>query len=277
MSGSIGHGDSSRQRLDWSLGIDTVQPQMTDVAQILTGMGDQTWPVPLPLDLPFVPQGTMLPPPRLPVDVNAYAPAPPLGAAPEIHEVPREAVRILHSFHLLPEVQTYLHRIKLLIRFKTDPRSGASAGRARRSLLKAKAESAATTRSSVGEMERCHRKPVHEAESLVGRDHQADGSKIRVQSKASRAPPSSSRRRFPADSLCLYLFNSERMYKDRFKLWRWSKNLPRDKAWWMVNRASERKPKETEFKWGNQVWTVERVLKTHVRVATDPGFSAAGE
>ncbi|KAK4207661.1 hypothetical protein QBC37DRAFT_433086 [Rhypophila decipiens] len=68
---------------------------------------------------------------------------------------------------------------------------------------------------------------------------------------------------------------SEKMYKDRFKQWRWAKNLPRGKGSWMVNRANQRKPKKTEFRWGNQMWTADRVLKTHGQVVIDPAFSTA--
>jgi len=61
------------------------------------------------------------------------------------------------------------------------------------------------------------------------------------------------------------------MYKQMFKKWRWSKNLPKDKATWMINRANQRRPKDTEFRWGNQVWSVDRVMKTQGRVPEEPG------
>jgi len=60
------------------------------------------------------------------------------------------------------------------------------------------------------------------------------------------------------------------MYKQMFKKWRWSKNLPKDKATWMINRANQRKPSDTEFRWGDQVWTAERVRRTHVGVHGEP-------
>jgi hypothetical protein len=59
-----------------------------------------------------------------------------------------------------------------------------------------------------------------------------------------------------------------KMYKQRFKIWKWSKKLPKDKAEWMLGRAYKRKnpisnePKDTIFDWGNQIWTVERVKQS---------------
>lgn len=53
------------------------------------------------------------------------------------------------------------------------------------------------------------------------------------------------------------------MYKDKFKQWKWSKNLPKDMAMAMLNKAKRRQPKQTIFQWGNQTWTIERIKKTH--------------
>jgi hypothetical protein len=58
------------------------------------------------------------------------------------------------------------------------------------------------------------------------------------------------------------------MYKQKFKIWKWSKKLPRNTAEWMLNRAHKRRnpissePKDTIFDWGNQVWTVDRVKQS---------------
>ena len=58
------------------------------------------------------------------------------------------------------------------------------------------------------------------------------------------------------------------MYKQKFKIWKWSKKLPRNTAEWMLKRARKRKnpishePKDTIFDWGNQVWTVDRVKQS---------------
>ncbi len=64
------------------------------------------------------------------------------------------------------------------------------------------------------------------------------------------------------------------MYKDRFKLWKWSKNLPRDLAMGMLKVAQKRQPKKTMFKWGNQEWTVDRITRTHVELDSN---TLAGE
>jgi len=58
------------------------------------------------------------------------------------------------------------------------------------------------------------------------------------------------------------------MYKQKFKIWKWSKKLPRNTAEWMLRRAYKRrnpnsnKPKDTVFDWGNQVWTLDRVKQS---------------
>lgn len=60
------------------------------------------------------------------------------------------------------------------------------------------------------------------------------------------------------------------MYKDMFKQWKWSKNLPKDMAIGMLNKAKRRQPKHTVFQWGNQTWTVDRIKKTHGKAADQP-------
>lgn len=59
---------------------------------------------------------------------------------------------------------------------------------------------------------------------------------------------------------------SERMYKDKFKTWHWSKYLPRDKATWMVQKANERQ-RPTMFRYGHQNWTMDRIMKSLDRTA----------
>jgi len=61
---------------------------------------------------------------------------------------------------------------------------------------------------------------------------------------------------------------SEKMYKQMFKKWQWSKYLPKDKATWMAKRADELGPKNIEFRWGNQVWTTDKILKTRAPTRT---------
>ncbi|KAM0429216.1 hypothetical protein ACHAPT_006430 [Fusarium lateritium] len=53
---------------------------------------------------------------------------------------------------------------------------------------------------------------------------------------------------------------SERMYKNRFKIWRWSKNLPHEVARWMTEKIQQRRPTETVFYWNDQKWTSEKIL-----------------
>ena len=68
------------------------------------------------------------------------------------------------------------------------------------------------------------------------------------------------------------------MYKDKFKVWGWSKYLPKDRAQWMLNKAEQRirqhpgtKKKDTIFGYGGQVWTVERVRKSTQRAKATEG------
>ncbi|UKZ46572.1 hypothetical protein TrVGV298_000777 [Trichoderma virens] len=65
-------------------------------------------------------------------------------------------------------------------------------------------------------------------------------------------------------------YATEKMYKDMFKQWKWSKNLPRDMALGMLNKAKRRQPKQSIFQWGNQTWTVDRIKKTHGKLADQP-------
>ncbi|KAL6887091.1 hypothetical protein GGI43DRAFT_431531 [Trichoderma evansii] len=58
-------------------------------------------------------------------------------------------------------------------------------------------------------------------------------------------------------------YATEKMYKDMFKQWKWSKNLPRGMAISMLNKARRRQPKQSIFEWGNRTWTVDRIKKTH--------------
>ena len=50
-------------------------------------------------------------------------------------------------------------------------------------------------------------------------------------------------------------------YKEKFKEWKWQKNLPAEHAQWMVSKAHKRKreeAKETVFIYGGSKWTKER-------------------
>ncbi|KAJ4854856.1 clr5 domain-containing protein [Trichoderma breve] len=54
---------------------------------------------------------------------------------------------------------------------------------------------------------------------------------------------------------------TEKMYKDKFKQWKWSKNLPKAIAARMLNIAKQRRPKRTIFRWNNRIWPIERIKK----------------
>ncbi|KKP07374.1 hypothetical protein THAR02_00571 [Trichoderma harzianum] len=59
-----------------------------------------------------------------------------------------------------------------------------------------------------------------------------------------------------------YQFNaSNKMYKDKFKQWKWSKNLPKAIALHMLKMANQRRPKRTFFRWKNRVWFTKRIQK----------------
>ncbi|KAH0541616.1 hypothetical protein FGG08_003906 [Glutinoglossum americanum] len=65
------------------------------------------------------------------------------------------------------------------------------------------------------------------------------------------------------------------MYKDKFSEWGFYKNLPREKAQWMLNKAEQRKdqlpePKETVFVCRGREWT-EEVLRNKVKGAKFEG------
>ena len=50
-------------------------------------------------------------------------------------------------------------------------------------------------------------------------------------------------------------------YKEKFKEWKWQKNLPGEHAQWMVAKANKRKreeAKDTVFIYGGSKWTKER-------------------
>ncbi len=57
------------------------------------------------------------------------------------------------------------------------------------------------------------------------------------------------------------------MYKQRFKVWKWSKYLPKKEAGWMMNKVNQRQPRGTEFQYGGQKWTEERIRRTFDRLA----------
>ncbi|CEI66059.1 hypothetical protein FVEN_g4529 [Fusarium venenatum] len=60
-------------------------------------------------------------------------------------------------------------------------------------------------------------------------------------------------------------FATERMYKNKFKAWRWSKNTP---AAWMAKKARQRKldGKDTVFYWNNQRWTSDELAQRNGKV-----------
>ncbi|KAF2468238.1 uncharacterized protein BDR25DRAFT_344515 [Lindgomyces ingoldianus] len=59
---------------------------------------------------------------------------------------------------------------------------------------------------------------------------------------------------------------TEKQYKDQFNDWGWSKNLGKRERQIMKTKAGKRRrenpPRDTEFQWGGQVWTVDRIMKT---------------
>ncbi|KAF2105452.1 hypothetical protein BDV96DRAFT_655598 [Lophiotrema nucula] len=60
---------------------------------------------------------------------------------------------------------------------------------------------------------------------------------------------------------------SAKLYKEKFKFWRWQKNLPGEVAHWMVDRATLREAggKQTEFEFGGQKWSIEQAVSTASR------------
>ena len=59
-----------------------------------------------------------------------------------------------------------------------------------------------------------------------------------------------------------------KLYKDRFKIWGWQKNLPGQYAQWMTQKANKRKRddgKETDFFYGGLKWDKSKVQKSALR------------
>ncbi|KAF9767433.1 hypothetical protein IL306_000020 [Fusarium sp. DS 682] len=65
-------------------------------------------------------------------------------------------------------------------------------------------------------------------------------------------------------------FATEKMYKNRFKTWRWSKNTP---TAWMEKKAHERKlhGKDTVFYWKDERWTEEQLARRNGKAGQDQG------
>ena len=60
----------------------------------------------------------------------------------------------------------------------------------------------------------------------------------------------------------------KKLYKEKFKVWGWQKNLPGQYAQWMTQKASKRKrddDKETVFFYGGLQWDKSRVQRSAVR------------
>jgi len=51
------------------------------------------------------------------------------------------------------------------------------------------------------------------------------------------------------------------MYKNKFKAWRWSKNLSHDQAAWMSEKIKQRRPTATVFYWNHQQWSEDKVMQ----------------
>jgi hypothetical protein len=64
----------------------------------------------------------------------------------------------------------------------------------------------------------------------------------------------------PTLPLLTHLHYRERMYKNRFKAWRWSKNTPIE---WMAKKVQQRKVgrKDTVFYWNDQGWTADELAQ----------------
>ncbi|KAJ2989986.1 hypothetical protein NUW58_g3182 [Xylaria curta] len=61
---------------------------------------------------------------------------------------------------------------------------------------------------------------------------------------------------------------STKLYKDRFKIWGWQKNLPAGHAHFMANKAKKRsleEGKSTVFTYGGQSWSEDRILSSAMR------------
>ena len=60
----------------------------------------------------------------------------------------------------------------------------------------------------------------------------------------------------------------KKTYKDNFKAWGWQKNLPRQYAQWMIQKANKRKRddgKEAVFLYGGLQWDKSKVQKSAIR------------
>lgn len=61
---------------------------------------------------------------------------------------------------------------------------------------------------------------------------------------------------------------SQKLYKTKFKEWKWQKNLSADTALQMAEKAKRRKreeAKDTVFSFGGRVWDSQRIENTLVR------------
>ncbi|PHH81429.1 hypothetical protein CDD82_819 [Ophiocordyceps australis] len=67
---------------------------------------------------------------------------------------------------------------------------------------------------------------------------------------------------------------SEKMYKNKFKAWAWSKNLPREKAMWMGDKIRQRRPAATVFHWNHQNWSEDRIMQICARFSQTQPESA---
>ena len=76
-------------------------------------------------------------------------------------------------------------------------------------------------------------------------------------------------------------FYSAKQYKEKFKAWGWYKNLPHEKAQWMVQKVNNRKRedcKDTVFLFGGTKWTKERAESSAKRAKTKaPGPDVISE
>lgn len=66
----------------------------------------------------------------------------------------------------------------------------------------------------------------------------------------------------------LLTFQSQKLYKAKFKEWNWQKNLPVGTALFMKEKAKRRKReegKDTVFSFGGRAWDSNRVESTAIR------------
>ncbi|KAK8126989.1 uncharacterized protein PG998_002748 [Apiospora kogelbergensis] len=77
------------------------------------------------------------------------------------------------------------------------------------------------------------------------------------------------------DMIKTYDFKASiKMYKDRFREWKWAKNIPQRKAKWMLNKLNERQPQKTTFWCGDLEMSEERVKKLADAPSQDEGDQA---